>query len=85
MGNSAGTSYTFSLNNDLVALAQNFVGASNAYSLSYNNVHQIVGNGVSNNSFVWHPAVISTVSSGAADNVNKYPSVGGASFTYDGN
>lgn len=85
MGNGANTSYTFSLDDDLVFLSNNFVGSSSAYSLSRNNIHQIVGNGVSNGSFVWHPSGAGTVSYGAADSVNKYPTVGGVAFAYDGN
>jgi hypothetical protein len=57
----------------------------NQYSLSYNNAHQVVGLAVSDSSYVWHPASAGTVTYGAADNVNKYPTVGGATFTYDGN
>jgi RHS repeat-associated protein len=85
MGNGASTSYSFSMNNDLSALANNFVGSANSYSLTRNNVSQIIGLGVSDNSFVWHPAGTGTTSYGAADNVNKYPTVGGATLTYDGN
>lgn len=85
MGNGASTSYAFSLNNDLAALSQNFVGSSNSYSFSFNNVHQLLGVGMSDNTFVWHPSAAGTVSYGTADNVNKYPTVGAASFTYDGN
>jgi len=85
MGNGASTSYAFSLNNDLAALSQNFVGSSNGYSCSFNNVHQLVGVGMSDNTFVWHPSAGGTVSYGTADNVNKYPTVGAASLTYDGN
>ncbi|MDP3506512.1 MAG: RHS repeat-associated core domain-containing protein [Candidatus Melainabacteria bacterium] len=85
MGNGASTSYAFSLNNDLAALNQNFVGSSNSYSFSFNNVHQLVGVGMSDNTFVWHPSAAGTVSYGTADNVNKYPTVGAASLTYDGN
>ncbi|MBP9811354.1 hypothetical protein KBF38_23810 [bacterium] len=85
MGNGASTSYAFSLNNDLAALSQNFVGSSNGYSFSFNNVHQLVGVGMSDNTFVWHPSAAGTVSYGTADNVNKYPTVGAASLTYDGN
>jgi RHS repeat-associated protein len=85
MGNGTSTSYAFSLNNDLAALSQNFVGSSNGYSFSLNNVHQLVGVGMSDNTFVWHPSAAGTVSYGTADNVNKYPTVGAASLTYDGN
>ena len=85
MGNGASTSYAFSLNNDLAALNQNFVGSSNSYSFSFNNVHQLLGVGMSDNTFVWHPSAAGTVSYGTADNVNKYPTVGAASLTYDGN
>jgi RHS repeat-associated protein len=85
MGNGASTSYSFSINNDLSALVNNFVGSANSYSLTRNNVGQILGFGVSDSSFVWHPAGTGTTSYGTADNVNKYPTVGGATLTYDGN
>lgn len=85
IGNGASTSYSFSMNNDLSSLVNNFVGSANSYSLTRNNVGQILGLGVSDSSFVWHPAGTGTTSYGAADNVNKYPTVGGATLTYDGN
>ena len=48
-------------------------------------MHQLVGVGMSDNTFVWHPSAAGTVSYGTGDNVNKYPTVGAASLTYDGN
>jgi RHS repeat-associated protein len=85
MGNGASTSYAFGLNNNLEALTNSFVGSSNTYAMTYNNSGELVANGVSDTSFVWRPAAAGTVTYGAADNVNKYPSVGGVGYTYDGN
>ncbi|MDX1988204.1 MAG: RHS repeat-associated core domain-containing protein, partial [Candidatus Obscuribacter sp.] len=35
--------------------------------------------------YMWHPAAAGTLSYGTADNGNKYPSVGGVGYSYNGN
>lgn len=61
------------------------MGSSVAFTLGYNNTHQISSNTVSDGSYMWHPAAAGSTSYGTADSVNKYPSVGGSSYSYDGN
>lgn len=84
-GNNTSNSASFSLNNDLIGLSFKFAGSSNDYSFGYNNAHQLNAATVSDLSYVWRPSAAGTISYGAADNVNKYPNVGGATLTYDGN
>jgi hypothetical protein len=43
LGNAVEIGYTYALNDDLVELAQSFVGSSNTYQYSYNNVHELIG------------------------------------------
>lgn len=85
LGNGASISYSPQLNDDLTNLSHNFVGSSVAFTLGYNNTHQISSNTVSDGSYMWHPAAAGSTSYGTADSVNKYPSVGGSSYSYDGN
>lgn len=85
MGNGTSTFYSLTLDGDLTSLTNVFVGSSNQYTFAYNNAHQITGFSVTDSSYLWSPSSAGTVSYGAADSVNKYPTVGGVSFTYDGN
>jgi RHS repeat-associated protein len=40
---------------------------------------------VSDSTYMWHPAAAGTLSYTTADNGNKYPSVGGVGYSYNGN
>lgn len=83
-GNGATSTYTFQLNDDLTAIAAAFVGSSVTLSYGFNKVHQETSRTASDGSYVWHPAIAGSVSY-SANNVNKYPTVGGISYAYDGN
>jgi RHS repeat-associated protein len=73
------------LNGDLTGITHNFVGGTIAFSYGYNNAHELIYSGSSDSVSVWHPSGSSSVSYATADSVNKYPTVGGVSYGYDGN
>jgi RHS repeat-associated protein len=83
--NGTSTSYQFSLNNDMMGLNHSFVGSSANFIYSFNNAHQLTGQTVSDDRFVWHPSAAATVNYGTANNLNQYPTVGGTSYSYNGN
>ncbi|MDQ5950787.1 MAG: tRNA(Glu)-specific nuclease WapA, partial [Patescibacteria group bacterium] len=84
---SNGTSvvYTPQLNEDLSGITHNFVGSNVAFTYGFNDVHEPLSMTVSDSTYMWHPAAAGTVTYGTADNVNKYPTVGGTGYTYNGN
>jgi len=55
------------------------------FAYGFNDAHQLTSQGVSDDQFVWHPTAAGTVSYGTANNLNQYPTVGGASYSYNGN
>lgn len=83
--NGANVCYSWAPNNDLAALLHNYASNSVSFNMGYNHVGQLVGNNPSNGSYAWHPSGGSSVNYGTADNANKYPTVGGVSYSYDGN
>ena len=84
---SNGTSvvYTPQLNEDVTGITHNFVGSNVAFTYAFNNVHEPLSMTVSDSTYMWHPAAAGTVTYGTADNVNKYPTVGGVGYSYNGN
>jgi RHS repeat-associated protein len=83
--NGTSCEYAYSHDNDLTALQHSFVGSSVNFAYSFNNASQLTGQSVSDDRFVWHPAAAGTVNYGAANSLNQYPSVGGASYSYNSN
>jgi RHS repeat-associated protein len=83
--NGATVVYTPQLNEDLTGITHNFVGSSVAFTYGYNLVHEPLTQNVSDSTYMWHPSPAGTVTYGTADSVNKYPTVGGASYSYNGN
>ncbi|MBS2009752.1 MAG: hypothetical protein JST01_22040 [Cyanobacteria bacterium SZAS TMP-1] len=83
--NGATIVYAPQLNGDVTSIAHNFVGSSVTFTYGFNNVHEPNSVAVSDNTYMWHPAGAATTSYGAADSVNKYPTVAGNTFIYDGN
>ncbi|MDQ5933429.1 MAG: hypothetical protein QG574_727 [Cyanobacteriota bacterium erpe_2018_sw_21hr_WHONDRS-SW48-000092_B_bin.40] len=84
---SNGTSvvYTPQLNEDLSGITHNFVGSNVAFTYGFNDVNEPLSMTVSDSTYMWHPAAAGTVTYGTADNVNKYPTVGGVSYSYNTN
>jgi len=83
--NGTKTEFEYSLNDDNTALKHTFVGSSVNFAYGFNDAHQLTSQSVSDDQFVWHPAAAGTVSYGTANNRNQYPTVGGASYSYNNN
>jgi RHS repeat-associated protein len=61
-----------------------FDGSTITHDYTYNAVHQMVSQNVSDSSFVWAPTTSST-DSYTANNLNQYTAAAGATLTYDNN
>jgi RHS repeat-associated protein len=83
--NGCTAAFSYELNDDLAGLAHTFVGSSVAYAFSCNQVHQVTSMSVNNDDFAWTPAESSLTSYGRANNLNQYPTVGAASYSYNDN
>ena len=83
--NGTSTEFEYSLNDDATGLKHNFVGSSANFAYTFNTAHQLTGQSVSDDRFVWHPAAAGTVNYGSANNLNQYPSVGGATYSHNTN
>ncbi len=82
--NGASCAYSYNINNDLSGLSHDFVGSSVQFGFDYNRVHQVLGVTCSDPTFVWTPTP-GTTTYGTANNLNQYPTVDSASYSYDGN
>jgi RHS repeat-associated protein len=85
LSSGASVAYTHQLNEDLTGLVNTFVGSSLALTYGFNKVHQITSDLLSDGTYTWHPASPGSVSYTTANNVNEYPQVGAASFSYNTN
>lgn len=84
--NGAVTNYGYQLNDDMTSLQHVYNGTTSVtFTHGYNQVHQETSMGVNDNTYMWHPSAAGTVTYGTADNVNKYPTVGGTAQTYNTN
>ncbi len=83
--NGATVVYAPQLNEDVTSITHNFVGATDTFTYGFNNVHEPDSVAVSDGAYMYHPGSAGTTSYGTADSVNAYPSVGGTSYSYDGN
>lgn len=77
--------FTHELNEDLSEITHTFVGSSVTFGYGHNGVHEVTSESVTDGDFMWHPAAGGTISYGTASNNNTYPTVGGVSYSYDGN
>ncbi|MDP3506443.1 MAG: RHS repeat-associated core domain-containing protein [Candidatus Melainabacteria bacterium] len=82
--NGATVDYTPQLNEDVTSITHNFVGSSVVFTYGYNDVHEPTSLNISDGAYMYHPGAAS-VSYATADSVNAYPTVGGTSYSYDGN
>ncbi|MDR3615538.1 MAG: RHS repeat-associated core domain-containing protein [Candidatus Obscuribacterales bacterium] len=82
-GASVGYSYASPVINDLTNIVHNFVGSNVAFGYGYNLDHEITGQSVTDGSYQWQPTV-GSVAYGTATSVNEYPSVGGTTYSYNG-
>ncbi|MBK9205548.1 MAG: hypothetical protein IPL73_24615 [Candidatus Obscuribacter sp.] len=69
----------------MTTITHNFVGSNVVFTYGFNNVHEPTSVQVSDSTYMWHPAGAASTTYGTADSVNKYPTVGGTSYTYDAN
>ena len=83
--NGASVTYTPQLNGDITSIEHDFVGSSVTFTYGFNTVHEPDSVDVSDSSWMWHPAAAATTTYGTADDVNNYPTVGGLSYSFDGN
>jgi len=82
--NGTTVTYTPQLNEDVTSIVHAFVGSNLTLTYGYNNVHETDSVAMSDGAYMFHPAMAS-VSYGTADAVNAYPTVGGNTYSYDGN
>lgn len=83
--NGTSVAYTPQLNEDVTGITHTLVGSSVSFTYGYNNVHEPLTQTVSDSTYMWHPGPAGTITYGTADNVNKYPTVGGVSYSYNSN
>ena len=84
-GTSVAYGYQSTIVDDLTSIAQTFVGSSVTFTYGYDNDHENNSLAVSDSTYMWHPTVGGTTAYGTANAVNEYPTVGAASYSYDGN
>jgi RHS repeat-associated protein len=82
-GNGVVTHYRYSKAGDCISLEHNFLSESVDFQNRFDDVRQLKSVGVSNAEYVWSPAALGSTTYSAANNLNEYPSVGGASFAYN--
>ncbi len=85
-GNGAVVNYGYQPNDDMITLGQVFNGTTSVtFTYGFNNAHQENSRAVTDGSYLWHPAAAGTTTYGTANSVNEYPTVGGVSYSYNGN
>jgi RHS repeat-associated protein len=84
-GAGASTAYSYDAWGRMIGMSHDASGASNdvAFGYSYNPADQIVGRTVSNDAYVYTPAVAGTDT--FVDGLNRATSIGGVALTYDSN
>ncbi|MBX9669586.1 MAG: RHS repeat-associated core domain-containing protein [Candidatus Obscuribacterales bacterium] len=79
------TDYSYQLDDDLASIVHTFVGSGVTFTPGYDRTHKMISQAASDANFVWSPAATISTTYGTADSVNKYPTVGGVSYSYNGN
>ncbi|MGD9681613.1 MAG: RHS repeat-associated core domain-containing protein [Candidatus Obscuribacterales bacterium] len=69
------------LNRTGMGIAHN--GGSASWTYGYNDVHQMNSQAFSDTDFQWRPAATATISYGSVNSLNQYPTVGGATLSYN--
>src|SRR5258707_517009 len=77
--------YSWSSENDLLTLSSDFAGSASdvSYTHTFSPAHQWLTATVSNAAFRYLPAAAASVSYGAANALNQYPTLNGAAVAYD--
>ncbi|MBA4027312.1 MAG: hypothetical protein C0473_03625 [Cyanobacteria bacterium DS3.002] len=81
--NGAMIDYGYELDNDLASLVHTFVGSSATFSYLFSNAHKLLSEQTSDKQFNWSPSAVGTTTYQTANNLNQYPVVGAASFSYN--
>lgn len=84
-GNGVSVGYSFQQNDDLAQVAMNFSGSSLTFGYGFSSTHQEETDNVTDKTYLWHPSAATTTTYSTANTVNQYPSVGGSTYSYDGN
>lgn len=86
LGNGVVTDYTYQLDDDLATIVHTFTGSSVTFTLGYDKTHKMTSQQASDGAnYTWHPSAGGTTTYGTADSVNKYPTVGGVTQSFDSN
>jgi Rhs family protein len=78
-------SYGYDMGDNLTSRSMTVLGGTVNWTYTYNKVHQMLTQSVSDPSYQWRPSGTSTVTYAAANSRNQYPTVGGINYTYDNN
>jgi hypothetical protein len=86
-GNGTTTTYGYqsAIVDDPTSIVQAFVGSSVTYTYGFDDDHEANSQAVTDNTFLWYPPSAGTITYGTASSVNEYPTVGSATYSYDGN
>ena len=85
LSSGSSVAYGFQLNDDLTTLTHNFVGSSLVLTDAFNKVHQMTSQNFSDSTYSVHPSPAGTKAYTAANNINEYPQVGAAVYSYNAN
>jgi RHS repeat-associated protein len=83
-GNGNSVDYTYEAEGSLSELDHDIDGSTIAHDYTYNAVHQMISQTVSDSSFIWGPTTSGT-DSYTSNNLNQYTAAAGATLTYDNN
>lgn len=81
-GNGNSVSYNYDMGNNLLGRGMTVSAGTVNWTYTYNKVHQMLSQSVSDVTYQWRPTGTSTQAYGAANNRNQYPTVGGVSYSY---
>lgn len=88
-GNSCVVDYGYEIDDDMNSLTHSFVGSSVNFGYTFDAIHQVKDQFVSNDDFMWDAVVDATTNyeepGFPINSLNQYTKVGGAAYSYDGN
>lgn len=77
--------YTYESDNDVSSVVHSFVGSSVEFTYSFDEVHHMKDQQVSDRRFIWTPSLNLLTDYGEVNELNQYPVVGGSALSYDEN
>lgn len=84
-GNGCMTDYSYENNYDLNSLVHTFANSSVTYSYTFDRIHQVKDQEVSDPLFMFDPVASLTTNYAAVNTLNQYPTVGGTAIEYNDN